>query len=193
MTKKDFLRKIIKSSVLTAIAIALIITLCVLWFLQYSGPSEENTTRSVGTVTKVYHGGKHHGIVIKMSTGEQLQLVYLNFSDELYSAIGYDLDALCELLEGKTIEYCRMDRLPWVTEIYVDGITIDNNVLTAKQIIASRIAVVIVISIMLAFPICAEVFYIKKQYRYYKKAEKKRARKARRSLKAASQNGGKAI
>jgi len=163
--------------VLTAIAIALIITLCVLLFLQYSGPSEKNTTRSVGTVTKVYHGGKHHGIVIKMSTGEQLQLVYLNFSDELYSAIGYDLDALCELLEGKTIEYRRMDRLPWVTEIYVDGITIDNNVLTAKQIIASRIAVVILISIMLAFPICSEVFYIKNSIDITKRQRKREQEK----------------
>ena len=43
----------------------------------------------------VYHGGKKKGVIVEMSNGDQLQLVYPNFSGELYSAIGYDLDELC--------------------------------------------------------------------------------------------------
>ena len=183
MTKKNFIRQIIISSVLTAIAIALIITFCVCLFIQYTKPNGDNTSISGGSVADVYHGGKKKGVIVEMSNGDQLQLVYPNFSGELYSAIGYDLDELCELLEGEEIEYRRMDRLPWVTEIHVNDIVINNNELTNKQIIVSRIAIVIIGLIMLAFPICGDITYIKKQYRYYKKSEKKRAKKARRSLK----------
>ena len=183
MTKKNFIRRIIISSVLTSIAIALIITFCVCLFIQYTKPNGDNTSISGGSVADVYHGGKKKGVIVEMSNGDQLQLVYPNFSGELYSAIGYDLDELCELLEGEKIEYRRMDRLPWVTEIHVNDIVINNTELTNKQIIVSRIAIVIIGLIMLAFPICGDITYIKKQYRYYKKSEKKRARKARRSLK----------
>ena len=183
MTKKNFIRRIIISSVLTAIAIALIITFCVLMFVKYSYPSEENTSMASDTVADVYYAVGVDVVIVEMSNGDQLQLVYPNFSGELYSAIGYDLDELCELLEGEEIEYRRMDRLPWVTEIHVNDIVINNNELTNKQIIVSRIAIVIIGLIMLAFPICGDVAYIKKQYRCYKKSEKKRARKARRSLK----------
>ena len=181
MTKKNFIRRIIISSVLTAIAIALIITFCVLMFAKYSYPSEENTSMASDTVADVYYAVGVDVVIVEMSNGDQLQLVYPNFSGELYSAIGYDLDELCELLEGEEIEYRRMDHLPWIVEIYVDDIVINNTELTNKQIIVSRIAIVIIGLIMLAFPICGDVAYIKKQYRCYKKSEKKRARKARRS------------
>ena len=184
MTKKNFIRRIIISSVLTAIAIALIITFCVCLFIQYTKPNGDNTSISGGSVADVYHGGKKKGVIVEMSNGDQLQLVYPNFSGELYSAIGYDLDELCELLEGEEIEYRRMDRLPWVTEIYVDDIVINNNELTSKQIIVSRIAIVIIGLPTLAFPICGDVAYIQKQYKHYKKAEKKRARNARKCSKA---------
>ena len=179
MTKKNFIRRIIISSVLTAIAIALIITFCVLMFAKYSYPSEENTSMASDTVADVYYGKKV--VIVEMSNGDQFQLVYPNFAKELYATIGYDLDELCNLLKGKEIKYLRMDHLPWIVEIYVDDIVIDNNVLTAKQMFVARIAIIIIGLIMLAFPICGDVAYIKKQYRCYKKSEKKRARKARRS------------
>ena len=181
MTKKDFILRIVISSILTTIAIALIITFCVLMFAKYSYPSEENTSMASDTVADVYYGVGADKVIVEMSNGDQWQLVYPNFSGELYSAIGYDLDELCELLEGEEIEYRRMDRLPWVTEIHVNDIVINNNELTNKQIIVSRIAIAIIGLITLAFPICGDVAYIKKQYRCYKKSEKKRARKARRS------------
>ena len=181
MTKKNFIRRIIISSVLTAIAIALIITFCVCLFIQYTKPNGDNTSISGGSVADVYHGGKKKGVIVEMSNGDQLQLVYPNFSGELYSAIGYDLNELCELLEGEEIEYRRMDRLPWVTEIHVNDIVINNTELTNKQIVATRIGIVIIGLIMLAFPICGDVAYVQKQHKHYKKAEKRRARKARQS------------
>ena len=183
MTKNDFLRRIIISSVLTAIAIALIITFCVLMFVKYSYPSEENTSMASDTVADVYYAVGADVVIVEMSEGKKFQLVYPNFQSELYSTIGYDLDELCNLLIGKEIRYLRMDHLPWIVEIYVDDIVINNNELTNKQIDVTRICIVIIGLIMLAFPICGDVAYIKKQYRCYKKSEKKRARKARRSLK----------
>ena len=183
MTKKDYIWRMIISSILVVIAIALIITFCVLMFVRYSYPSEENTSMASDTVADVYYAVGADVVIVEMSEGKKFQLVYPNFSGELYSAIGYDLDELCELLEGEEIEYRRMDRLPWVTEIHVNDIVINNTELTNKQIVAARICIVIIGLIMLAFPICGDVAYIKKQYRCYKKSEKKRARKARRSLK----------
>ena len=177
MTKKNFIRRIMISSVLTAIAIALIITFCVCLFIQYTKPNGDNTSISGGSVADVYHGGKKKGVVVEMSNGDQLQLVYPNFSGELYSAIGYDLDELCDLLKGKEIRYLQMDHLPWIVEIYVEDIVMNNTELTNKQIVATRICIVIIGLIMLAFPICGDVAYIKKQYRCYKKSEKKRADK----------------
>ena len=179
--KKDFILRIVISSILTTIAIALIITFCVLMFAKYSNPREENTSMASDTVADVYYASGKKVVIVEMSNGDQFLLVYPNFAKELYATIGYDLDELCNLQIGKEIRYLRMDHLPWIVEIYVDDIVIDNNVLTAKQMFATRIAIIIIGLIMLAFPICGDVAYIKKQYRCYKKSEKKRARKARRS------------
>ena len=181
MTKKDFILRIVISSILTAIAIALIITFCVLMFVIYSYPSEENTSIASDTVADVYYAVGANVVIVEMSNGDEFQLVCPNFPKELYATIGYDLDELCNLLKGKEIRYLRMDHLPWIVEIYVDDIVTDNNVLTAKQMFVTRIAIIIIGLILLACPICGDVAYIKKQYRYYKKSEKKRARKARRS------------
>ena len=181
MTKKDFILRIVISSILTTIAIALIITFCVLMFAKYSYPSEENTSMASDTVADVYYVSGKNVVIVEMSNGDEFQLAYPNFQKELYATIGYDLDELCNLLKGKEIRYLRMDHLPWIVEIYVDDIVIDNNVLTAKQMFVTRIAIIIIGLIMLAFLICGDVAYIKKQYRCYKKSEKKRARKARRS------------
>ena len=183
MTKKDFILRIVISSILTTIAIALIITFCVLMFAKYSYPSEENTSMASDTVADVYYAVGADVVIVEMSNGDQFPLVYPNFAKELYATIGYDLDELCNLLKGKEIRYLRMDHLPWIVEIYVDDIVIDNNILTVKQINATRIGIVILGVIMLAFPISGDVVYVKSKYKQYKKAEKKRTRKARRSLK----------
>ena len=186
MTKSEFKCRIIISSLLSIIAIVLILAFCCLLFIQYTKPNEKNTSVSSGTAIDVYHGGRHKGVIVEMSNGDQFQLVYPHFSGELYSTIGYDLEELCELLEGENIEYRRMNRLPWIVEIYVDDTVIDNNILTAKQIVVSRVTIIILGTIMLSFPIAGEVAYIKSKYRLYKKAGKKRARKARESLKKTS-------
>ena len=183
MTKKDYIWRMIISSILVVIAIAMIITFCVLMFVRYSYPSEENTSMASDTVADVYYRVGADVVIIEMSEGKKFQLVYPNFESELYSTIGYDLDELCDMMEGKDIKYLRMDHLPWIVEIYVDDIVIDNNILTVKQINATRIGIVILGVIMLAFPISGDVVYVKSKYKQYKKAEKKRTRKARRSLK----------
>ena len=128
MTKRDFMRRIIISSILTAIAIALIITFCVLMFAKYSNPREENTSMASDTVADVYYASGKKVVIVEMSNGDEFQLVYPNFPRELYSTIGYNLDELYNLLKGKEIKYLRMDHLPWIVEIYVDDIVVDNNV-----------------------------------------------------------------
>ena len=155
-------------------------------FAKYSYPSEENTSIASDTVADVYYASGKNVVIIEMSNRDQFQLVCPNFQRELYSTIGYDLDELCELLEGEKIEYRRMSKLPWIVEIYINETVIDNNVLTFKQMTVTRIAIVIIGLIMLAFPIAGEVLYIKEKHKIYKKEEKKRARKARRNLKKTS-------
>lgn len=94
MTKNNFRKHVVISSLLTVIAIVLILTFCVFLFIQYTKPNEKNTSISSGTVADVYHGGKKKGVIVEMSNGDQFQLVYPNFSSELYSAIGYALSVL---------------------------------------------------------------------------------------------------
>lgn len=186
MTKNEFRKHIVVSSLLTAIAITIIVTFCVLMFDKYSYSSEETTSIERGTVADVYYATGIKTVMVEMSDGDQFQLEYPNFPKELYSVIGYDLDELCELLKGKEIEYRRMNRLPWIVEIYVDDVVIDNNELTNKQINATRICIVILGLLMCAFPIAGDITYLKSKYRLYKKAEKKRKRKARQNLKKTS-------
>ena len=180
MTKSEFGRRVIISSILSVIAIAIIILFCVFMFDMYSYPSEENTSLESGTVADVYYVTGVKTVMVEMSDGERFQLEYPNFANELYSAIGYDLDGLGKLLNGREIEYRRMNRLPWIVEIYVDDVIVDNNELTNKEITATRVCIVIIGVIMLAFPIAAECAYLKSKYKQYKKAEKKRKRKAER-------------
>ena len=183
MTKSVFGRHVLISSLLTAIAIAIIVTFCILMFDKYSYTSGENTSTEIGTVSDVYYATGIKAVMVEMSDGNRFQLEYPNFPKELYSKIGYDHDELCELLKGKEIEYRRMDRLPWIVEIRVGDVLIDNNELTNKQITATRIGIVIIGLLMLAFPIAGDFSYLKNKYRLYQKAEKKIKRKAQRELK----------
>ena len=180
MTKSEFKKHIIVSSLLTVVAIAVIISFCVIMFDKYSKPSEENTSISSGTVADVYYASGRKEVVLEMSDGEQFLLVCPWLPKDLYNAIGYDLDQLAELLEGQKVEYRKMDNLPWVVEIYINDIVIDNNKMTSEEIDTTYVGIVIIGLIMLAFPVCGEVAYIKAKHKIYKKAEKKRVRSARR-------------
>ena len=180
MTKSEFKKHIIVSSLLTVVAISVIISFCVIMFDKYSKPTEENTSISSGTVTDVYYATGIKEIVLEMSDGEQFHLVCPWLPQNLYNAIGYDLDQLAELLEGQNVEYRKMDKLPWVVEIYINDIVIDNNKMTSEEIVTTRVCIVILGLIMLAFPICGEVACIKGKYKIYRKAEKKRVRSAKR-------------
>ena len=181
MTKSEFKKHIIVSSLLTVVAIAVIISFCVIMFDKYSKPSDDNTSVSSGTVADVYYSTRTKDIVLEMSDGEQLHLVYPWRAKDLYKAIGYDLDQLVELLEGKNVKYRKMDKLPWVVEIHINDIVIDNNKMTCEEIDTTYVGIVIIGLIMLAFPVCGEVAYIKAKYKIYKKAEKKRIRKIKRN------------
>ena len=180
MTKSKFRKHIIISSLLAIVVIAGIIAFCVAMFDKYSKPNEDNTSMEFGTVADVYYTTGTKDIVLEMSDGEQLHLVYPWFPKDLYEAIGYDLDQLVELLEGQKVEYRKMDKLPWVVEIYINDIVIDNNKMTSEEIDTTYVAIVIIGLIMLAFPVCGEVAYIKAKHKIYKKAEKKRVRSAKR-------------
>ena len=178
MTKSELKKHIIVSSLLTVVAIAVIISFCVIMFDKYSKPSEDNTSVSSGTVAEVYCA--RNRVIVEMSDGEQFQLVYPWLPKDLYNAIGYDLNQLAELLEGQKVEYRKMDKLSWVVEIYINDIVIDNNKMTSEEIDTAYFGIVIIGLIMLAFPVCGEVAYIKAKHKIYKKAEKKRIRSAKR-------------
>ena len=176
MTKSEFRKHIIVSSLLTVVATVVIISFCIIMFDKYSKPSEENTSISSGTVADVYYASGKDVVIVEMSDGEQFQLVCPWLPKDLYNAIGYDLDQLADILEGENVEYRKMDKLPWVVEIYIDDIVIDNNKMTSKEIDTTYVGIVIIGLIMLAFPVCGETVYLKSKYKIYKKAEKKRIR-----------------
>jgi len=69
-------------------------------FKRYSPPNKNNTHLISRTVTEVYRTVPTSEVVIAMSNGNSLKLVYPGGIDDLYSAIGYDLEQHADLLEG---------------------------------------------------------------------------------------------
>ena len=183
MTKSDFRKHIIISSLLATIVIAGIIAFCVMMFDKYQKPNQENTSIEIGTVSDVYYASGKDVVIVEMSNEEKYQLVCPWSPKDLYNSIGYDLDQLAELLEGQTVEYRKMDKLTWIVEMHINDVVIDNNEMTCEQIDTTYVGIVIVGLIMLAFPICGEIAYMKAKYKIYKKAEKKRIKKAKRNEK----------
>ena len=181
MTKQDFIKRVIISSVIVVVAVLIIFGFCIAMFAQYSVPNEDNTHVVSGTVTEVYYGVGVDSTIIEMSNGDSLTLVCPWFERELYASIGYDIDELAYLLEGNNIECLRMNELPWVVKIYIDDITIDNIKLTEDEIFVTRIVIIIIGLIALAFPIIGEFLYINSKYKCYKKAKKKQNRKLKRN------------
>ena len=112
MTKSNFRKHIIISCFIAAIVLVAIILFCIIMFDKYSKPTEENTSIEIGTVADVYYATGTKDIVLEMSDGKQLHLVYPWRAKDLYKAIGYDLDQLVELLEGENVKYRKMDKLP---------------------------------------------------------------------------------
>lgn len=185
MPSKIFRKQLIVSSILTVTAVAAIVVFCLAMFGKYTPPNQNNTSLETGTITDVYYAAPRGGVTVSMSNGETLRLVYPAGDWELYSAIGYDLDKLADLLEGKSVEYRRIDCLPWVVEIYVDDIRIDNTELTTKQMETTWVGIVIVGLIGGALVISGDVAYLTSKYKCYRKAIKKQERKAKRELRKA--------
>ncbi len=184
LTKQTFRKHVLSSSILMAIAIVAIIVFGVVMFEKYSIPNENNTSVMSATVTDVYYGGSHYrDIEIAISNDKPLILVAPYSVSHLCDTIGYDVDQLAQLLEGKTIEYRRMNDLSWIVEINVGDTKIDNSKLTIQQMIITRVAIVILGLLMLAFSINGYVVYLKAKYKRYLKAKKKQERKEKRKLK----------
>ena len=193
MHKQTFRKQIVLSSILTAIAVVAIVVFCVCMFKEYTPPNENNTFVMSDTVTRVYYGGSHYrDIEIAILNDKPLMLVAPHSASHLCDTIGYDVDQLAQLLEGKTIKYRRMSNMPWAVEICVGDTKIDNIKLTTTQMHHTRIGIIILGLIMLAFPVCGDIVYLKSRYRIYQKAERKRIKKAKRELKLMAKETNKA-
>ena len=138
-------------------------------FVRYSPPNENNTFWISGRVTEVYHALPKGVVVVAMSNGEVLQLVYPTGIWELQSAIGCDVDQLANLLEGEEIRCRRMKQLSWAVEIEAGDTIVDNSELTTQQMVVTREAIVVFGMILLAICIGCEVTYLHTKYRCYLK------------------------
>ena len=186
MTKVSFLRHAIISITVTVLLIAFaIVFFSVFTYYKYPMPNEENTTVKSGTVKEVYYMVGRDTVGVELSDGNVLIFVYPFFAREFYSHIGYNLDELCDLLEGKSIEYRQMNTTDWVLEIYVDDAVIDNVKLTEEQLIATWVGAVIISILMLALIICFEYLYLHPKYKSYRQYERKRLKKVMRELQTA--------
>ena len=186
MTKQDVQKRILLSSALAVLSIAIVIVFCIAMLVRYSYPHKDNTTVVCDTVQEVYHGVPSDEVTIVLSSGESLKLTYPHRVSTLYSSIGYDITQLQELLTGKTVRCLKMEHLPWAVEIHVGDIVIDNHELTVEQIKVSRIGIYILGSIIISSIVVGDLAYLMATHKRYKKAEKKRARKRARMEKRSS-------
>jgi Na+/alanine symporter len=178
MTKEAFRNHVVLSAVLTLAVIAVIVGFSVVMFHWYAQPDGDNTFVVKDTVLEVYHAKRE--IVIEMENEEAVKFVYPWGIQNLYSTIGYDVSQLADLLEGEAVECLRMDHLPWAVEIKVGDTIIDNRELTGQETVVTRVGVVILGLLMLAFTIAIDAVYLKERYRRYLKSKKKQERKAKR-------------
>ncbi len=183
LSKTEFRRCIVISSIIALIFLIAALIFCVAMFDRYSMPNDDSTYMSKGTVADVYFAVGSNSVWIEMVDSERLQLVYPWFARELYTTIGYDLNELSELLEGKSIKFRRMKEVPWIVEIYVDDIVIDNNKLTCEQTTATHACIVIIGIMTIIVVAIIYIWYLKDKYTLFKRAEKKRVKKLKRSLK----------
>ena len=186
MTKSEFRKHIVVASLIALVSMVVITLFSVYMFDMYSFPTMENTSVASGTISEVYvGGGKKATVILETSDGEQLVLVCPYFLKDLYKDIGYNLDQLAELLEGKKVEYRIMDKLSWVLEIYVDDVVIDNNNLTRDEIITTLVGIVILAILMIVILVCVEIIYLQPKYKLYQQYERKRLKRVMRELQKA--------
>ncbi len=72
-----------------------------------------------------------------------------------------------------------MMKSPWVIEINVGEVIINNQGLIEKMIVEARIGTVVLGLIVLPWPVYGNVLYLKGKYKLYKKAQKKQEKKLR--------------
>ena len=183
MPKEVFRRQVIISSVVTVLALAVILVFCVTMFQKYSPPNEDNTFVICGTVTEVYHAFPKGEVVISLSNGDSVRLVYPWGLQNLCEEIGYDIEQLADLLEGEDIKCRRMNDLPWAVEINAAHTQIDNSELTNDQMTVARVGISVLGVIMLAFVIGGDLMYLEPRYQRYLQETRKLSKKAKRALK----------
>ena len=147
---------------LCLIVIVLVICLCTAQFNRYTPPSNDNTSIISVTVSDVYYSLNKKSVVIRTSNGDEYQLVSPTSSNEMYDEIGYNLEELSVLIKEKKVELLVLDELPWVVEINVDGVVINNSVLTIKQSNVTKVSIIILGVLMVMFPIGLTLIYSKK-------------------------------
>ena len=147
---------------LCLIVIVLVICLCTAQFNRYTPPSNDNTSIISVTVSDVYYSLNKKSVVIRTSNGDEYQLVSPTSSNGLYDEIGYNLEELGDMIKGKKVELLVLDELPWVVEINVDGVVINNSVLTIKQSNVTKVSIIILGVLMVMFPIGLTLIYSKK-------------------------------
>ena len=158
-------------------------------FYKYAPPTDNTTTLARSTVKEVYYHYKLGEICIVTTDGAEYRLTSPNKgTTQLRQEIGYSTEQLAALLEGSEIQYRYMDRLPWITHIYIGNTVIDNTKLTNDAIITSNIGTAVICFIGLAFPVCGYVYYLRAKYARYKGLERKRRKKERRAQKLAQQS-----
>lgn len=172
----------------------LIILAVVICFFLYgiyqNAPIDHDTTSfKTGKVTDVYHGVPSGEIVVVFDNGDTLHFARHEWGlKELYSNIGYDVDALADLLIGNTVKYQRMDRVPWIVKICIGDTVIDNTELTNKINEEWRWGCAILCIMVYAMAIACDVVYLRSKYARYKGLERKRRKKEKRRAKLAQKN-----
>ncbi len=188
--KKVFLKQVVVSTILFLMAVSCIVGLYVyIVFYQYSPPTDNTTTLARGTVKEVYYHSKLGDVCIVMTNEAEYRLTSPNKGTaQLRKEIGYSTEQLATLLEGNEIQYRYMDRLSWITQIYIGNTVIDNTKLTNDTIVTCNIATAVICLIGLAFPVCGYVYYLRTKYARYQGAERKRKKKEKRAQRLEQKN-----
>ena len=192
MTKQEFLRCAIISITVTVIVSAMVIAFFAIFTAyKYPLPNENNTYYKSGTVEKVYYyGGKNTELGLELTDGSSLLFVYPFSSKQFFSQVGYDFEGLSTLLEGNTIEYRALNNCPWLLEVCVGEIVIDNTELTEKQIVFTWIGSIILAILVMVIIVGVEISYLHPKYKLYQKKERERLKRVMREIQRRQRRNG---
>lgn len=172
MHKKKFRNSIIISLTICIIIASIWIAIYAVSVPRNEGVSEDNTFVVTEKVDAVYIGFKT-GLCLKCGDTEYYLKDGSFSKGDFEKDLGYSFDELSTMLTGKTVEICRLKHWKWAVTVTVDGVTIDNTVLTNKQCKNNRIAMIIISIVIFTCMILVEGEYIYLAYKKYIKQEKR--------------------